>query len=70
MVDHDDVDHWVLLGVPGSGWIAAALFVVVLLALAATASWNDDACAKRSCPEGSKPIVASHECVCVVRAEK
>jgi peptidoglycan/LPS O-acetylase OafA/YrhL len=70
MIDDDDVSNYAAFGGPGpgAGWPAWVLFLAMVLALAYCAHQNNEDCARKSCPAGTVPKVASHECLCVTRA--
>lgn len=73
MIDDEDVDIAMLLApTGGSGWcgvIVGVLGISFVIALIIIASMNHQDCSKRQCPEGQKPILMHHECLCVTEAK-
>lgn len=65
MIDDDDVDFAILAG-PGSGpgWYVA-LWLLLIVGLAAVAINNDEECTQRKCQAGQLARLLDHECVCV-----
>jgi len=66
MIDNEDSDDVMLLGLFTPGWMGAAL-VVLALVFWLVASQNADECASKACPSG-KPKLMEHECLCVEQA--
>ena len=68
MIDDDDVRDAAFLSSGLTGW--GALFgLVLVVVLAYVACENAKECETRSCPDGQKPKLMKHECLCVTEAK-
>lgn len=68
MLDDSDLDWFSLASLFTKGWFSVALFVAAVV-IAVVVWSNHDDCSKMRCPEGQRPLLAVHECLCVTKAE-
>ena len=69
MVDWDDADDMSMLAFMGpGGWIGFILCVIAIIFICVAAS-NDSECQKKSCPDGQKPRLMEHSCLCTTEAK-
>ena len=72
----EDDDSWfvsLLWPSGGSGFggcLLAVVGFVLVIGLMYVAHLNREECSEMKCPHGGKPIVTSHECVCVEKPVK
>lgn len=68
MIDDNDLDFLVLAFNPRSllgGIVCAVILIVVYLVV----QDNHAECEAKHCPDGQKPALMAHECLCVTEAK-
>ena len=69
MIDYNDADDMGMLALLGpGGWFGAILCIIAIVFYCFAAS-NDADFQKKNCPNGQRPKLMEHSCLCVSEAK-
>jgi hypothetical protein len=68
MIDDSDGD-FALLASNGAGPILGTILLLLAIALYFVSCHNKDECAQKHCPDGGKPRLMDHACLCATEAK-